>query len=290
MSGRRYPTDRTAAGWPVLAPQLPPPSPCGRPRAHSYRAILAASFSVRRSGGAWRLVPHALPPWPAGYPSCRHWRLSGRWAQVHAALRARRRVRLGRGRQPRAGRVDSPSAKSTAVGGPRGADAGKPVSGRQRPLPVATLGLGLRARVHEAGGLDRAGTTPLLGAEGARRQPAARVAFPRLRQLWLASGYTGRGTGTAWGEQALGWTAERGRHPPKLRHGWAPAGAVIAWQATLPPPGVRVRPRRWVGERTCAWLGHTRRRSKDDERLCATGEALIYAAMSRLMARRLARA
>jgi putative transposase len=209
---------------------------------------------------------------------------------VHAALRARRRVRLGRGPQPSAGIVDSPSAKTTAVGGPRGDDAGKPVSGRKRRPPVDTPGLVLRARVHEAGVVDRAGSTLLLGADGERRQPAARVAFPRLRHLWLASGYNGRGTGTDWGEQALGWTAERVRHPPKLRQGWAPADAGIAWQAPLPPPGVRVRPRRWVVERTCAWLGHTRRRSKDDERLCATGEALIAAAMSRLLARRLARA
>jgi putative transposase len=78
------------------------------------------------------------------------------------------------------------------------------------------------------------------------------------------------------------------RHPPKPRGVWAPADAVIDWAAILPPPGFQVLPRRWVVERTFAWLGQSRRLSKDYERLCATSETLIYLAMTRIMVRRLA--
>jgi putative transposase len=63
----------------------------------------------------------------------------------------------------------------------------------------------------------------------------------------------------------------------------------LDWQKLLPPRGFRVLPRRWVVERSLAWISHNRRMAKDYERLCASGEAFVYAAMSRLMLRRLAR-
>jgi putative transposase len=109
---------------------------------------------------------------------------------------------------------------------------------------------------------------------------------PRLRHLWLDGSYKGRGK--EWIEATLGWTVSIVQHPPQPRGVWAPADAVIDWAALLPPPGFRVLPRRWVVERTFAWLGQNRRLSKDYERLCATSEAFIYAAMVRLMTRRLA--
>ncbi len=71
---------------------------------------------------------------------------------------------------------------------------------------------------------------------------------------------------------------------------WAKEGKEAHWQRLMPPRGFRVLPRRWVVERTFAWISHNRRMAKDYERLCATGEAFVYAAMSRLMVRRLARA
>jgi transposase len=73
---------------------------------------------------------------------------------------------------------------------------------------------------------------------------------------------------------------------------WAKEGVSVDWQRLLPPKGFLVLPRRWVVERTIAWIDQnqdTRRMSKDYERLCASGEALVYAAMIRLMTRRLAR-
>ena len=106
--------------------------------------------------------------------------------------------------------------------------------------------------------------------------------FPRLSHLWLDAGYNGKGKGKDWVEKALGFTTEVVR-PPR-RWVWVPEG-----QEPPPRPAFTVLPRRWVVERTFWWLGQNRRMSKDYEWLPETGEAFIYVAMTRLMARRLAR-
>ncbi len=70
---------------------------------------------------------------------------------------------------------------------------------------------------------------------------------------------------------------------------WLHEGVVVDWEKLMPPKGFVVLPRRWVVERTLSWIDQQRRMSKDYERLCASGEAFVYAAMIRLMTRRLAR-
>jgi putative transposase len=286
MERRAYPSDLSDAEYAVLVPHLPPPRPRGRPWRWPLRTILDGIFYIIRTGAQWRQLPHDYPPWPTVYWWFRRWRLDATWERLNAALRERLRVHVGRQPQPSAGILDSQSVKTTTVGGVLGYDGAKKVNGRKRHLLVETQGLVLRAKVSTAALQDRTAVPLLL--EGAARQ------FPRLEHVWVDQGYTG--TGKAWIEEELDWSVEVVQHPPKPRGEWVPLGTGIdprpfEWRR-LPPErtGFRgVLPRRWAVERTFSWLGQSRRLSKDYEHLCETSEALIYATMTRLMARRLAR-
>ena len=147
----------------------------------------------------------------------------------------------------------------------------------------------LKAKVHSAKVPDQDGLRLLL--------ESATATLSRLTHLWVDAGYHARGR--RWAQEALGLSVEVVRKPPKpvpeevakmWAEEWAKEGKEVHWQRLMPPRGFRVIPRRWVVERTFAWISHNRRMAKDYERLCATGEAFVYAAMMRLMVRRLARA
>ena len=117
MSRRPYPTDLTDAQWAPLELLVPPPKPGGRPPAHPRRELVNAMLYVLRSGEAWRLLPHDLPPWQTVYHYFRLWRRDGTWERINAALRARVRVRAGRHPEPSGAILDSQSAKTTEKGG-----------------------------------------------------------------------------------------------------------------------------------------------------------------------------
>jgi putative transposase len=261
------------AEWAILAPLLAPATRRGRPRQHDRRLVLEAIFYVLRGGLAWRLLPAQFPPWSCVYDQFRRWRQAGTWERINDALRERARALAGRDAQPSAAVIDSQSVRTSEAGGARGYDGGKKVSGRKRHLVVDTQGFVLRARVHPADAHDRRAAEAVLDGLGQR--------FPTIACLFADTAYQGLGP---WLEGQLGWQLAIVKRPS--RWVWAPADQ--------PPPvvpgGFQVLPKRWIVERTFAWLGRQRRLARDWERLAATTETWIYLAMSRLMVKRLAKA
>ena len=259
--GLCLPSNLTDEEWTVLEPFLPPASSVGRPRKWPMRRIVEAMLYLLRGGLPWRMLPPGFPPATTVQRYFYAWRDSGLWQTINHYLLMAIRVAEGREASPSAGVIDSQSVKTTESGGLRGYDAGKKIKGRKRHILTDTCGYLVHAVVHTADIQDRDGAPLVL--------KAICKSFPWLRHVFADGGYAG--------DKLQGALAKIGKWTLEIiKRSDAAKGFVLL-------------PRRWVVERTFAWLGQNRRFSKDFERLTSTGEALIYIAMTRLMVRRLAR-
>jgi len=259
MERKPYPSDINDTEWKILEPLIPPAKTGGRPREVNMREILNGIFYVLRSGCPWRMLPHDLPPRQTVYHYFRQWRGDGTSEFMNEALRTHLRIADGREAQPCAAIIDSQSVKTTPVKGIRGYDAGKKVKGRKRHILVDTMGLLLIVLVHVANIQDRDGAKLVFNK--------AKQHFSRLSLIWADGGYAGKLV--AWVFNTHNWVLEIVKRSDDIK-------------------GFQVLPRRWVVERTFAWLSFCRRLSKDYEVLPETSEAMIYVAMIHLMVRRLA--
>lgn len=265
INRKTYSTDLNDTEWDVIAPLLPVVT-CGRPRRWPLRVMLNAIFYMVRNGCPWRNLPHDLPPWQTVYTQLRRWRKDGTWEALNAALVKAMRQAAGREEAPSAAVIDSQSVKTREGGDARGVDVYKQISGRKRHLVVDTLGLLLLVVVHSAGIPDSTGGKQTLQTLFERIKKNVHNRWCRLKLIWADGGYEDIGQ---WVKQHCGWVLEIVRRPAGTK-------------------GFQVLPRRWVVERSIAWLTRNRRLSKDYERKPASSEAMVYIASIRLLTKRLA--
>lgn len=279
MGRQAYPSDVTDAQWVLLESLIPQPCADGRPVEIERREIVNGILYVLRTGCPWRYLPHEFPAWETVYYYFRRWEREGVWEQVLRSLRMQMRRRQGRDEEPSAAIIDSQSVKTGPVRGPeKGYDPGKKVWGRKRHLLVDTQGHLLAVKVSGANRSDLEGAKALLAP--------LRQRFPNLKHLWGDSHYGG--SLIDWLHEHLGWTIQIVRRLKEPARGvLVPIGEEPDWEKLF-PKGFRALPRRWVVERSIAWISRTRRLARDVEGLPICSEAFITLAMSRLMLLRLA--
>ena len=261
----QYPTDLTDAQWQLIQPLLPlrkwRPGGPGRPPC-DVRTMINGILYVTKTGCQWKMLPPTFGRWKTVYGYFNRWSKNKTWASIMDSLREQERTRQGRKPQPSAGCVDSQSVKTATQGKVKGYDGGKRVNGRKRHLLVDTLGLILGVCVTAANTGDREGLMKVVTAYFA-------TGIQRLKKLWVDGGYSG--------EPLKAWVASlKQTHKIDLE--------VVENQGQ----GFQLVKRRWVVERTFAWLFNYRRHSKDYEVLPRNSEALIQVAMIHLLLKRLA--
>jgi len=258
----RYASDTTDEEWAVIAPYMPGENRRGRPRTTVLRNVVNSIFYIAQSGCQWRLLPKEFPPYTTVQRYFYRWRDDGTWQRINHHLVMLAREADGREASPTAGVIDSQSVKTTEAGGRRGFDAGKKIKGRKRHLLTDTAGFLIAGIVHEASTQDRDGAPALF--------KLVRSAFPWLRHVFADGGYAGQKLQKAL--DSIGrWTVEIVKRSDVVK-------------------GFKLLPRRWVVERTIAWINRNRRLAKDFEATIESAETWLMIASVKLLSRRLASA
>jgi transposase len=258
---KSYPSDVTDEEWAFVAPYLTLMTLAAPQRRHDLREVFNGLRWLIRTGSPWRYLPNDLPPWEAVFQQTQRWVAAGCFPAIVHDLRVLLRVDAGRQAEPTAVIWDSRTLQSTPESGGRaGYDGAKRKKGSKVHAAVDTLGHLLAAHVTPANEQDRAQVEALATA-------VQEVTGETVELAYGDQGYTGDDPATA--AQAQGIQLEVVKHPAATR-------------------GFVLLPRRWVVERSFAWVARCRRLARDYERLAATLVGFHFVAFACLLLRRAA--